>query len=255
MPFGGTFHPEWGALAPAPSFMRTARIVAVATAIGATAGAGVVLSLAGSGDALGPQTSAEAVSDKSLVIVHSLVQPAEAAPVAAQPVPAPVVAAAPVNVPAIAPAPVTTAAMPAATSAPLSPPAVASVTPVSTGGPPPSDAPALPPAGAQASTPVPSDSHTASTPAVPASVAALAEIPLATEASPAPDLATSTPDQTGAPKIGGKKPHGADQAQQTHPQTAAATPQTAPKKRSEEHGLAPLLRLLFSARNGSIFSN
>ncbi len=41
----GNFSPEWGYLAPAPSFMRTARIVVVATAIGATAGAGVVLSL------------------------------------------------------------------------------------------------------------------------------------------------------------------------------------------------------------------
>lgn len=41
----GNFSPEWGYLAPAPSFMRTARIVLVATAIGATAGAAVVLSL------------------------------------------------------------------------------------------------------------------------------------------------------------------------------------------------------------------
>jgi len=41
----GNFSPEWGYLAPAPSFARTARIVLVATAIGATAGAGVVLSL------------------------------------------------------------------------------------------------------------------------------------------------------------------------------------------------------------------
>ena len=41
----GNFSPEWGYLAPAPSFMRTARVVVVATAIGATAGAGVVLSL------------------------------------------------------------------------------------------------------------------------------------------------------------------------------------------------------------------
>jgi hypothetical protein len=45
MRFAGNFHPEWGYLAPAPSFMRTARIVLVATAVGATAGAGVVLSL------------------------------------------------------------------------------------------------------------------------------------------------------------------------------------------------------------------
>ena len=41
----GNFSPEWGYLAPAPSFARTARVVLVATAIGATAGAGVVLSL------------------------------------------------------------------------------------------------------------------------------------------------------------------------------------------------------------------
>jgi hypothetical protein len=39
------FSSEWGYLAPAPSFARTARVVLVATAIGATAGAGVVLSL------------------------------------------------------------------------------------------------------------------------------------------------------------------------------------------------------------------
>src|SRR5215831_19420268 len=42
---GGNFSPEWGYLAPAPSFARTARVVMVATAISATAGAGVVLSL------------------------------------------------------------------------------------------------------------------------------------------------------------------------------------------------------------------
>ena len=41
----GNSRPEWGYLAPAPSFIRTARIVLVATAVGATAGAGVFLSL------------------------------------------------------------------------------------------------------------------------------------------------------------------------------------------------------------------
>jgi hypothetical protein len=41
----GNFHPEWGYLAPAPSFMRTARVVLVAMAIGATAGAAVIISL------------------------------------------------------------------------------------------------------------------------------------------------------------------------------------------------------------------
>ena len=42
-----SFHPEWGCLAPAPSLLRTMRIVLVATAVGATAGGGAVLSLAG----------------------------------------------------------------------------------------------------------------------------------------------------------------------------------------------------------------
>ena len=46
MRLGGNVHPEWGYLAPAPGFMRTVRIVLVATAVGATAGASVVLSLA-----------------------------------------------------------------------------------------------------------------------------------------------------------------------------------------------------------------
>jgi hypothetical protein len=35
------FNPEWGYLAPTPSFFRTARIVLVATAVGAIVGAGV----------------------------------------------------------------------------------------------------------------------------------------------------------------------------------------------------------------------
>jgi hypothetical protein len=38
------FHPEWGYLAPAPSFVHRARVVLVATAVGATVGAGVVFS-------------------------------------------------------------------------------------------------------------------------------------------------------------------------------------------------------------------
>jgi hypothetical protein len=44
---GMNFHPEWGCLAPAPSLMRTIRVALVATAVGATAGGGVVLSLSG----------------------------------------------------------------------------------------------------------------------------------------------------------------------------------------------------------------
>jgi hypothetical protein len=40
-----TFHPAWGCLAPARSFMRTVRAALVATAVGATTGGGVVSAL------------------------------------------------------------------------------------------------------------------------------------------------------------------------------------------------------------------
>ena len=35
MRYAGNFHPEWGYLAPAPNFIRTARVILVATAVGA----------------------------------------------------------------------------------------------------------------------------------------------------------------------------------------------------------------------------
>lgn len=66
MRYAGNFHPEWGYLAPAPNFVRTARVVLVATAIGATAGAGVVFSLVGRADT---ETS---------VAARTLAQPADA---------------------------------------------------------------------------------------------------------------------------------------------------------------------------------
>jgi hypothetical protein len=61
MPHSLNFHPEWGCLAPAPSLLRTMRIVLVATAVGATAGGGVVLSLVAHS---APQTS---VAERTLV--------------------------------------------------------------------------------------------------------------------------------------------------------------------------------------------
>ena len=67
MRYAGNFHQEWGYLAPAPSFIRTARVVLVAVAVGATAGAGVVFSLVGREDA---ETS---------VAARTLARPAEAA--------------------------------------------------------------------------------------------------------------------------------------------------------------------------------
>ncbi len=65
MRYSEQFHPEWGYLAPAPSFLRTARVVLVATAIGVIAGAGVVFSLVGH------------PSSETSVALRTLAQPAE----------------------------------------------------------------------------------------------------------------------------------------------------------------------------------
>jgi hypothetical protein len=219
MRFAGNFHPEWGYLAPAPNVMRTARIVVVATAIGATAGAAVVLSLA---ERSAPGAVAEA--GKTLVVVHSLVQPAEAA----APITAPVAAAAPAPVaPIVAAAPVAAPAAPAKVQASIQPSA------------PPVTANAQPSAPA----PVPSDSRTVSTSAPPASVAALSESPPVTEAPPASNATVVSPVPLAPQKDAIKKP-AAIGAQPPHgPQPAVA----AAKRKPEERGLGPVLRRLFSA--------
>jgi hypothetical protein len=228
MRFAGNFHPEWGYLAPAPNFMRTARVVIVATAIGATAGAAVVLSLA-------ERSAPGAVTDagKTLVVVHSLVQPAEAAAPVAAATPAPVIA------PIVTAAPVAPAA-PAKVQASVQPaPANPQVT----------RQPSAPlPAAAQVPAPAPSDSRSVSTSAAPASVTALSESPPVTEASPpaATDDATVSPGLLAPQKDAIKKPAATGQTVQPPrgPQPAVAA---APKKRPEEHGLGPVLRRLFSA--------
>ena len=73
----GNFSPEWGYLATAPSFMRTARVVLVATAIGATAGAAGVLSLIDR-----PAVEGE----RSLVAAHAIVTSVQAATAMPMPV-------------------------------------------------------------------------------------------------------------------------------------------------------------------------
>jgi hypothetical protein len=85
----GNFSPEWGYLAPAPSFMRTARVVLVATAVGATAGAGVVLSLI---------DHPEAEGQKTAITMQPIVTAVQAATPSTIPL-APVAIAAPVTVP------------------------------------------------------------------------------------------------------------------------------------------------------------
>ncbi len=220
MRFAGNFHPEWGYLAPAPNFMRTARVVVVATAIGATAGAAVVLSLA-------ERSAPGAVTDagKTLVVVHSLVQPAEAAAPAAAATPAPAKVQASVQ-PQIGVQP-SLPANPQIIRQPSVPPVAAS-------------------AQAIAPPPAPSDSRTVSTSAAPTSVTALSESPPVTEASPpaaANDVAVS-PGSLAPQKSAIVKPAAIGQQLQRGPQPAVAA---APKKKPEERGLGPVLRRLFSA--------
>lgn len=158
----GNLHPEWGYLAPPPSFMRTVRIVVVATAVGATAGAGVVLTLA--------ERSPQPDESGKVVVVRSLVQPAEAA--IAAPIP---------GAPATASTPVPPAAIAPVRSANVAPsPAPASVAPMSA--------------------PAASDSHTASTPESPTGIAALSESPPVSANEAAPRLEAAAPDQPPAPK-------------------------------------------------------
>jgi hypothetical protein len=62
-------HPEWGFLAPPPSFSRAIRTFVIATVVGATAGAGVILSLA------------DRAPDQMSVAARTLAAPTSAAPV------------------------------------------------------------------------------------------------------------------------------------------------------------------------------
>jgi hypothetical protein len=88
----GNFHPEWGYLAPAPSFMRMVRTALVATAIGAVAGAVVVVSLIerpGSNDsaiaAHALLTRAPVIASPTVVSRAAALVAVKSAPPAAQP--------------------------------------------------------------------------------------------------------------------------------------------------------------------------
>jgi hypothetical protein len=94
MRHAGNFNPEWGYLAPAPTFMRTARVFIVAALVGGTAGAAVVFSLM---DRPAAEASVAARTLVSAVEPPVPVRPVEStpsggAPTAAQPKPAPTVA-------------------------------------------------------------------------------------------------------------------------------------------------------------------
>jgi hypothetical protein len=183
----------------------------------------VVLSLA-------ERSAPGAVTDagKTLVVVHSLVQPAEAAAPATTPVAAlPVAPAAPAKVqasvqPQIGVQP----------SLPANPQIVRQ--------------PSAPPITASAPPPAPSDSRTVSTSAAPTSVTALSESPPVTEASPpaATNDAAVSPLPLAPQKSAITKPAATGQPLQRGPQPAVAA---APKRKPEERGLGPVLRRLFSA--------
>jgi hypothetical protein len=123
----GNFSPEWGYLGPTPSILRTVRVVLVATAIGATAGAGVVLSLvdhsAGDGDKVAVAARAIVVTDVQAAPVQApttseaKIAPVAVAPLAQTPVQKSFQAAAPDNAAPAVTAPAQDAATASATSA------------------------------------------------------------------------------------------------------------------------------------------
>ncbi len=131
----GNFHPDWGYLAPAPSFMRTARIVLVATAIGATAGAAVMISLVPhpATDSANTPIAAHALVTSVPVVAEAPAPAPVDEPVAAQASAAPQMQAATPPVSAAAGKPNTIASAPPQTPgsvATLAGPQSASATPV-----------------------------------------------------------------------------------------------------------------------------
>jgi hypothetical protein len=83
----GNFHPEWGYLAPAPGFMRMVRIALVATAIGAVAGAVVVVSLIERPGSNASAIAAHALLTRAPVIASPAMVSRAAAPAAVKSAP------------------------------------------------------------------------------------------------------------------------------------------------------------------------
>jgi hypothetical protein len=113
------FHPQWGYLAPAPSFLRGARVVLVATAVGATAGAAVVVSLL---ERPGADTD-NSIAAHALVTsspVSAAASPVSTSAAVATGTPSPI-AAAPAGKPVLAQAPADAAVAQPVQSQPASP--------------------------------------------------------------------------------------------------------------------------------------
>lgn len=231
----GNFHPEWGYLAPAPSFMRTARIALVATAIGATAGIVVVVSLV---DRPGSETDNTSIAAHALVIsapvITSPILPGADAPTATAratvaPTPPPPKAEAAANPPsparnasaAVAPLPPTQVTLPPAATAEA--PAPTSTPAAGASQPSPAAAPVHPNAIASAETPP--------------------TAPMAAPAASEPEGASAS-DET--KKLAGKRHHPTNSAAARRWQYA-----NDPRRRwRHDRGIGPLLHL-FSFRLGS----
>jgi hypothetical protein len=235
------FNPDWGNLAPAPSFIRTARIVLVATAIGATAGAGVMLSLV-------DQPAAE--GDKTSVAAHAIVTSVQAATPSTMPLTSAASAAiAPINAPKTAPktAPMTEPAnVPPPAQAQL-PAQVVPQMPVQMSVKPPaaiasqSTAIASPQPTAASAAPANSGAGEASTASAPPSapgIAVMSDSPPATEVAPGdvPDQTMVTPDGVPPQK-----------------KTKHAGPNAASGNDWPTRGLGTALRRLFRAPAGTSY--
>ena len=79
MRHAGNFNPEWGYIAPAPNFLRTARVFVVAAAIGAMASAAVVFSL------MDRPVAETSVAARTLVQPVEPALPTRSAPLVTQP--------------------------------------------------------------------------------------------------------------------------------------------------------------------------
>jgi hypothetical protein len=196
--------------------MRTARIVAVAAAVGATAGVGVVVSLV--------ERSPGDVGNTSIA-AHASVMSVQAATSEATP-------ATPVNT-----FPATQAQVNARVNAQ---PAVV-------------DQMSLPPMGGPPASAGASEASTTSTSQVHASVAALAEAPLVTDVSPeqAPNEVAAPPDLAPAPKNVAKKPRAA--WHESLHQRPANGDEGRTKLTRSDRGFGPILLRLFGAPTGSSY--
>jgi hypothetical protein len=222
----GNFSPEWGYLAPAPSFLRTARVVVVATAIGATAGAGVVLSLI-------DRPVAEA--DKTPFAARAIVTSVQAAPVAT-----------------VTPAPIAAVSVPSATGSRAAAPSIAT---------PKTAIPAAVAPGSLTAVPAP----VAPTQVAPAPVASRqqAEAPVTQPAAmanvPADNVTASVPSSPSRPASDvaalSDTAAATDKATLDNPNLTIAAPEpattTPPKKKasapSKPQGLGTVLQRLFSS--------